>query len=203
MFNDPQAWGRGGELPQDGGPGGADLVAFGVLICPPGSSGIEGPGWPPCNGIGPGPRGQPGRGHTRSTASTPISQGGLQDLLQVGCLSLESGDAGPLLPEPLNVPQRGTLPQREADLGRKEAVSQPVVPSTLEGPWASQRPEVDVSASPHTPVSCTAPQFHHLLLQAVAQGGPPGGAPKGRNCWPTDPGLILSQPPCPPVLGHR
>ena len=53
-------------------------------------------------------------------------------------------------------------------------MSRSVVLSTLEGPWASQKPEADVSASPHNPVSCTAPQLHHPLLQAVAHGGFPG-----------------------------
>ena len=31
-----------------------------------------------------------------TAASSPISQGGLQELLQVGCLSLESGGSGSL-----------------------------------------------------------------------------------------------------------
>ena len=53
-------------------------------------------------------------------------------------------------------------------------MSWPVVLSTLEGLWASQRPKADVSASPRNPVSCTGPQLYHSLLQAVAHGGFPG-----------------------------
>ena len=46
------------------GPWGPELAPFGVPACSPGSSGIEDPGGPPCNIMGPGPRphGWSGRG---------------------------------------------------------------------------------------------------------------------------------------------
>lgn len=78
--------------------------------------------------------------------------------------------------------------------------------STSEGRGQARGPRrmsahLPATRFPAQPPSSTAPSCRWSLTGA-SWGLYQRKALKGQICWPTDPGFVLSRPPCPPGLGH-